>query len=135
MAAVALGTGISQGTGAMPPKQGIAGETLIVGDLVMEDPVDNRIRRAPATALSTPRIIGVALNGASAGNPVNYHWHGLLLGTATLVKGTSYFASPTAGSVGLAADVLSGQYPAFVGIAASATSIDIKPHCPGVSVP
>lgn len=134
MASTNLGTGVSQGTNALIPTEGTAAEAILAGQTVQIDPTDNKVRLASATNVTTPRVVGVALNSApSVGQPVKIHYEGDLNGTAALVKGTAYYLSATGGSVCPEADLTSGQYAVYMGTAISTSSLRVKPHTPGIS--
>ncbi len=134
MAPVNLGTSVKQGTNSQIPLEGIAHEAILAGQAVMEDPTDGKIKLASCTNVTTPRKVGFALNSApTPGQPVKYHYEGDLEGTATLVKGTNYVLSATAGSVCPEADLTTGQYTVYMGVANTTTGIRCHPHTAGVS--
>lgn len=134
MASVNLGTGVKQGTNVKIPLEGIAGEAILAGQAVMVDPTDGKVKLASATRVTTPRQVGIALSSApTVGQPVKFHYEGDLEGTATLVVGTAYHLSATAGSLCPEADLVAGNYTTYVGTAITTTSIRTKPHTPGIS--
>lgn len=106
---------------------GHAGATITAGQAVYLDPADRRYKLADsngATALiRTPR--GIALNGASAGQPLTIQKSGSLTIGATLTAGVTYYLSDTPGGICPLADVGAGEYACIVGIALSASVLDI----------
>lgn len=104
-------------------QDGMAGETITAGMLVYRaaDGLIMKVDADSATALArTPR--GVALNGASLGQPIDYQSSGDITIGATLIPGLTYYASgATAGSICVLADVGATEYLCVVGIALSAT--------------
>lgn len=88
---------------------GIAGEAITAGQAVYLKSSDSKLWKAQCdgtTEEGTP--IGVALNGASVGQPVTYARGGGRINIgATTVKTTTYVLSATAGGVCPQADLLS----------------------------
>ena len=86
-----------------------------------------------ATALvRMPR--GIALNGAAAGQAVAVQKSGDITIGATLTPGVFYYLSGTPGGICPVADVASGDYPAIIGSAKSASLLTIKIVAPGVAL-
>lgn len=112
-------------TGALTDR-GIAGGTITAGMTVYKA-ADGTIVAADAdsaTALArTP--IGIALNSASAGQPVDYQTSGLIIPGATMTAGVTYYQSGTAGGICPLADVGASEYLCIVGIATSTTVLKI----------
>lgn len=78
-----------------------------------------------ATAyLRSPR--GIALHGASNGQPLQILRSGTITIGATTAIGTTYFLSPTAGGICPDADVLTGDYATFLGIGTSTTQMKVN---------
>lgn len=80
-------------------------------------------------------VKGIALHAAAADQPLAVQTDGLITIGATLVPGTAYFSSATAGGIAPAADNTSGVYPTFLGFAVSTTQIDLNIVSAGVAVP
>jgi hypothetical protein len=65
--------------------------------------------------------IGIALNGASVGQPVKVHKSGNLTLNAVLTAGQIYILSNTAGGIAPHSDLTTGWYPVVLGVALSTT--------------
>lgn len=136
MTAVNLGTGVLPGSDAEILQGCIAGQAILHGQDVAEDPTDGQWKLASTVNLTTPRRTGVALGGASTkGAPFNVQIGGRITGTATLVVGTMYVGSATPGSVAPHADLATTQWVGFYGVADTTTSLKLHPFVPGVQVP
>ncbi len=133
MAAVNLGTGVTPDKDAevIDAVSGVA--AIAAGQNVHEDPTDNTWKLASTGNVTTPRRTGIALGGVSAlGAPFKVQIGGRVKGTATLVVGTAYYTSDTPGSVGPEADLGTGDYVTYYGVADTTTSIKLHPHVTGV---
>lgn len=87
------------------------------------------------SATATVReVYGVALNGASTGQPVVVHTKGLITIGATMTAGVAYYLSDTPGGVCPVADLASGEYPTVLGIATSTTVFNFQPQAAGVAL-
>lgn len=116
-------------------RDGVAGATITAGQVVYLDVADGTYKLADcdgAAALRSPT--GIALNGASAGQPLKVHTEGPITIGATLTPGTAYYLSGTAGGIAPVADLATGDYPTIVGIAQSTTVLDVKFHESGVAL-
>lgn len=114
--------------------EGLAGATITAGQAVYKD-ADGSIKLADADGASaTIRTCkGIALNGASAGQPVKYQRQGEITLGATMVAGTTYYLSNTAGGICPLADVGTGEYYHIIGIAKSTTVMLLALAYSGVS--
>jgi hypothetical protein len=123
------------GTGARKAL-GTAGATITAGKVVYLDTSDSKYKLADnnsgTAVLRSP--VGIALNGASNGQPLVIHEEGPLTIGATLEPGAVYFLSDTPGGICTAADLASGEYPTILGIAVSTTVLDIDIAESGVAV-
>lgn len=116
------------GTGAKT-KTGISGGTLTAGAAIYEDETDSKkLKLADADALASSVVKGIALNGASAGQPVSYLTEGLITIGGTVTIGVPYFLHTTAGGIGLLGDLTAGDYVTYLGTGISATQIDVMIH-------
>lgn len=106
---------------------GTAGAVITAGKAVYLDETTNTYKNADAdSATAAARSpAGIALNGASSGQPLVVHERGLITIGAAVTQGVAYYLSPTAGGICPVADVLTGDYPVFLGFAVNATQIDI----------
>jgi hypothetical protein len=112
---------------------GIAGETITAGQVCYEDPDDNyEFKLADCdNASSTVRTVrGIAVNGATAGQPVRLQVSGdLTLGAgAAPVLGTIYCLSNTAGAIMPAADLSTGEYTHILGVGYTGNKLRMKIH-------
>jgi hypothetical protein len=78
-------------------------------------------------------VVGIALNAASTGQPVTYQTSGPITIGATVVVGTAYYASTTAGGVCLESDLVTGDFATFLGFATTAAVITLDIKAAGVA--
>lgn len=107
---------------------GTAGATVTAGQVVYLDTTTSTYKLADcdsATAAARSPA-GIALHGASSGQPLAVHASGLITIGATLTKGVAYYLSPTAGGICPVADVLAGDYPTILGIATSTSVLKVQ---------
>ena len=117
-------------------RQGTAGATVSAGQTLYRDPVDFKHKLADCDAATAPvrSCAGIALHGASNGQPLDILWEGPITIGATLVPGTTYYLSPTPGGIAPLADLSSGDYPTIIGIAISESVLSVKLHASGVAL-
>jgi hypothetical protein len=115
---------------------GTAGAAITAGKTVYQDPTDLRFKLADCdSAVAAERAVnGIALNGASAGQPVDVLIEGDITIGAVLTAGTVYFLSGTAGGICPVADLNAGDYPTIIGIAKSASVLSVKINGSGVAI-
>ncbi len=115
---------------------GKAGATITAGAVVYRDATDGTYKLADcddaSAAVRNPR--GIALNGASSGQPLAIARKGDVTIGATMTAGLVYYLSPTAGQIGVVADVLSGDDPIIIGQAKSTTVLTIAINDPNVTI-
>lgn len=106
---------------------GLAGETITAGQVVYKDSADGKFKLADCdsatAAVRSP--IGIALNGAADGQPLQVLTSGPVTIGATLTAGVAYYLSGTAGGIAPVADLATGDYPVIVGIATSASVLKV----------
>ncbi|TPK18064.1 hypothetical protein [Mesorhizobium sp. B2-5-7] len=73
---------------------------------------------------------GIALHAAAANQPLAVHLKGPITIGATVVPGVAYYLGGTAGTIVPIADLTTGDHPALLGMATSATDIDIEIQAP-----
>lgn len=85
---------------------------------------------------ATSQCKGIALNGASTGQPVDILESGeITIGAAAApVEGVPYFLGPTAGSIGILADVLAADYLVYLGVGIGSNKINVRIHITGAQV-
>lgn len=102
-------------------ESGTAGATITAGQVVYRDASDLKCKLADCNsataAVRSPR--GIALNGASDGQPLVIQRSGEITIGATLTVGSTYYLSATAGGIAPLADLGSGDYPTVIGVAKS----------------
>jgi len=117
-----------------PYKEGICGETIAAGDWLYLKASDSRLWKADASTADKAAVVGCALNGGAAGQPVRYH-SGNDLTLAGMTAGSVYCVSDTAGKIRPVADAGTGDFMTIVGGAKSATNLSVQIHALGVAVP
>lgn len=117
-------------------ESGIAGATITAGQLVYKDDTSKKYLLADAnSATAAARTVrGVALNGASDGQPLVIQRAGDITYGATLTAGTDYYLSDTPGATCPRADIGSGEYVCLIGLAKSASVLTIAIQAPGVAL-
>jgi len=108
---------------------GVAGATITAGQTLYADSAASfTLKPGDANASSvTAKIVGVALHGASANQPITYVYEDDdFTPGATLTTGTIYVASGTAGGIAPAADITTGWYPTVLFIAKSTSKAVLK---------
>lgn len=123
------------GSNASVDRVGIAGETITAGQFVYLSSTTGKYMKADADGASaeirTPK--GVALNGASDGQPLAIARGGDVTIGATLTAGTAYYLSGTAGGIAPVADVGAGEYVVLLGLAKSTSVLAVAIQYTGVS--
>lgn len=110
--------------------RGIAGATITAGQAVYLDEATTGewlladSDSATVAARGSARF-GIALNGASDGQPLAVQTGGNITIGATVVAGVAYYLSDTPGGICPFADLATGDYVTLVGIATSTTVIAI----------
>lgn len=101
---------------------GIAGEAITAGQVVYKKSTDSKIYKA--LAAGTPEeasVVGIALNGASANQPIDYQSGGDLALGATTIKTTMYMLSAAAGGICPQADLVVTNRIVYLGYAKDLT--------------
>ena len=116
-------------------ESGTAGATITAGQLVYLDTSDMKFKLADSNGASALRVPnGIALNGASNGQPLSIQKGGDITIGATLTAGVAYYLSDTPGGICPVADLGSGEYPCIVGIAKSASVLSVNIQPSGVAL-
>lgn len=126
---------VLSGAGATIEK-GTAGATVTAGQAVYKAASDSKFKLADsnhATA-EVKEPYGIALNGASDGQPLSVLTAGLITIGATLVAGTAYYLSETPGGIQPAADLATGEKVSQIGIATSTTVMTVRIIKSGVTL-
>ena len=115
-------------------KTGIAAAAITAGQSVYVDGTTGKIGLADADVAGANIAAGVALCNAAQDQIVSYAVGGQVNMGATLVKGTTYVVSATAGAVAPQADLTTGAAIGILGVAADATYLIVNPLNPGVTL-
>lgn len=116
---------------------GTAGATITAGQACYVDSSDSyHIKLADADNTSTTaEVKGIALNGASDGQPVDLITEGDLDIGATVTVGEIYVLSGTAGGVCPEGDLATDDYVSVLGIGTATDNLAVKIHNSGAQVP
>lgn len=115
---------------------GVAGETITAGKAVYLSPTTSKWMLADSNSatVAARNAGGIALNGASLDQPLDVHRVGDITIGATLVAGTAYYLSDTAGGICPLADVGAGEYVCQLGLAKSTTVLAVDVQFPNVAL-
>ncbi|MDX0555542.1 hypothetical protein GOL37_27350 [Sinorhizobium medicae] len=113
---------------------GTAGATITAGQAIYLDAATNKWLLSDNNGTGTRQVHGIALNGASLNQPISIHKAGDITIGATLVAGTDYWLSGTAGGLCARADLTTGMDAVQVGIAKSTTVLAVDVQDPGVTL-
>lgn len=109
-------------------EDGTAGATITAGQSLYKDTSDSDKFKLCDTNGATAiirKLHGVALHGASSGQPIRVHRTGGLNPGATVAVGTIYVQSATAGGIAPSADLATGHYTSIIGIATTTSNIAV----------
>jgi hypothetical protein len=114
----------------------VAGAAVTAGQTVYLDPADSRMKLADSNAAAavarSPK--GIALHAAAAGQPLAVLRGGPITIGATLTPGVAYYLSDTPGGICPVADVGAGEYATIIGMAVSATVLNVEFQESGVAL-
>jgi len=115
---------------------GTAGATITAGQPLYEDSSDGFALKPAQGDATKNKVVGIALHGASDGQPVKYIISGQLTAGATLVLGQTYVASAAAaGGIAPISDLGTGAYPTILGIAITTAILAVNIQVGGVAKP
>lgn len=117
-------------------EDGVSSATLTAGKVVYKSSTTGLWGLADndsATA-DVRQALGIALHGASAGQPIRVHKQGDLTFNAVFIAGVAYYLSDTPGGICPVADLLTGDYPCLLGMAKSTTVLAVRIQYPGVAL-
>jgi hypothetical protein len=121
-------------SGSYSQAQYIAGATITAGQAVYVDTANDnvlKLAQADGTALEAT-VKGIALCGASAGQPCIIATSGDIDIGASLTVATVYILSATAGGVCPVADLASSSYLSVIGVATDTDNLHIGINNSGV---
>lgn len=115
---------------------GIAGATIAQGKTLYLDAADSKYKLADcdSATVAARSTVAIALNAASDGQPLTVLTGGPVTIGATLTPGTAYYQSPNPGGICPLADVLTGDTVTLIGIAISATVLQVDIQESGVTL-
>ncbi len=117
-------------------ENGTAGETITAGQPVYKSSTTNKYMKADSNSATAEAKTarGIALNGASDGQPLQILLKGDVTIGAGLTAGSRYYLSETAGGIQPEADLGSGENVCLLGLAKSATVLAVNIQTPGVTL-
>lgn len=117
-------------------RTGQAGVAITSGQTLYRDATaGNKLKLADADAEATAQAVGIAVCDAGINELVSYATNGntvTQVGT-TFTVGVAYFLGPTAGGISPEADVLSGDYKTYIGVATTTSALKVHIHIGGVA--
>lgn len=118
-------------------RHGTAGATITAGQPLYADATDGgRLKPADANASqATAAVVGIALHASLDEQPIAYAVAGKVNLGATLTVGQIYVPSATAGAIAPVADLATGHYVTTLGVAISASEIDLAINVSGAVKP
>jgi hypothetical protein len=123
------------GTGSTK-ENGVAGETITAGQALYKDGTTGKWKKADTNSgtAGVRACTGIALNGASDGQPLAVLTKGPITIGATLTAGVAYYLSGTAGGICPVGDLTTGDYPCLLGMATSTTVLNFQPNYSGAAL-
>jgi hypothetical protein len=116
-------------------ESGTAGATVTAGQLVYLDTSDMKYKLADSNGAAALRVPnGIALNGASNGQPLSVQKGGDITIGGTLTAGIPYFLSDTPGGLCPLPDIGAGEFSCIIGIAKSTSVLAVNIQPSGVSL-
>lgn len=114
---------------------GTAGASVTAGQAVYKA-ADNTYKLADTNDASAivRKPKGIALHAASSGQPLAVHTGGPITIGATVTPGVAYYLGGTPGSIVPVADLTTGDHPALIGMATSATDIYVDILAPDAAL-
>lgn len=110
---------------------GVAGGTITAG-LALYRNTSGQLVAAANSSVAAAEVVGIALNGASANQPVDYHIAGEIDMGATVAVGKVYVLG-TAGGIIPVDDVAGSEYITVIGIGTTTAKIKFAPVVSGVA--
>lgn len=131
-------TSVVKSTGAIVRTDKPAGETITAGQVVYLKSSDSKWWKAQCDGTAEESGVGVAmgiaLNGAGAGQPVAVQTSGDITIGATIVAGTTYVVSATGGGIAPQADLTSTNRVTFVGYGKTTGILTLNIIATGVQI-
>ena len=126
--AVTAANVLKSNNSATTTASGTAGATITAGQTLYADSTDSgKLKPASASALASAAVVGIALHAALDEQPITYVTRDPALVTgATMIVGTVYVASATAGGIAGDVDILTGEFVTVLGVASTATTLNFS---------
>lgn len=116
--------------------QGIAGATITAGMAVYEDRQDHKLRGADADGgAQAANVKGIALNGASDGQPLRVQTNGTLAIGGTTIVGEQYALDSTAGGILPVGELAQNAFVTIIGVGASNNRLRLSIEATGQAAP
>lgn len=117
-------------------ERGSFGEAVTAGQVVYKSSTTQKYMKADSNSVTVEarRGLGIALNGGSLDQPAQIQKAGKITLGATLTAGSDYYLSDTPGGICPRADVGTGEYVCFLGLAESTSVLDLDIQFPNVSL-
>ncbi|MBZ9873486.1 hypothetical protein LB542_21885 [Mesorhizobium sp. BR1-1-9] len=114
---------------------GIAGAAVTAGQPVYKA-ADNSYKLADTNDASAlvRKPKGIALHAAAIGQPLAVHQKGPLTIGASVTPGVAYYLGGTPGTIVPVGDLTTGDHPALIGMATSATDIYVDIQTPDAAL-
>lgn len=114
----------------------VAGATITAGQVVYQDASDLKAKLADCDGAAALGVVkGIALNNASANQPVRVQTAGDLNIGATLTVGEIYVLSGDAGGVAPEGDLANPDKVSLIGVATTASNLKLNIFNSGATVP
>lgn len=134
MADIAITAANCVGDGSSPRETGTAGVAVTAGQAVYMDTSVNKYKLSDSNLAGAKTVRGIALNNAALNQPLVVQKSGPITIGGTLVKGTTYCQSTTAGGICPQADITTGGDVVILGVATSTTSMNLNIQVPGITL-
>ena len=115
---------------------GTAGATITAGQAVYLDASANTYKLADCDATAATAVIaGIALNGASSGQPLKIQTAGTISIGGTVTVGEIYVLSGTAGGIAPEGDLAQNDRVVIIGVGLTSSTIALRLYNSAVLVP
>jgi hypothetical protein len=121
-------------SGTNTTETGVAGATITAGQAVYLDSTTNTYKLTDCNLAGAKDFRGIALDGASSGQPLTVLTGGDITIGATMTAGLAYYASATAGGICPYADLVSTDAVIFIGHSHSTTVLHVAKDVTGVTL-
>lgn len=127
---------VAKVSGAVIDTTYVAGETITAGQVLYVKSSDGKLYKAQCDGTTEESTVyGIALNGASSGQPVAVLTGGQITAGATLTVGAFYYLSATAGGICPYADLVSTNKVVQIFYGATSAIATLSKIVTGVAVP